>query len=84
MSGLLLFTSNKITFSRDKANKILTLSDFVLTEGKTCGSRFYCKYGNFRQGFNFMKFCICEVSCEIAKSLCRLLIEVNHALVANC
>ena len=35
--------------------------------------RTYCRFGNFQEGF----------SRDMARSLCRLLIYVNHALVTN-
>ena len=37
----------------------------------------YCKFGNFREGFIFAKLR------EMPKSLSRLLIYVNHGLVAD-
>ena len=48
----------------------------------------YFKCGNFHEGFIFTKLRICKVSrklnpCKKAKSLCHLLIYVNHALVLN-
>ena len=51
-------------------------------------STLYCKFGNFHEDFIFAKLRICEISWkenpgEMAKSLCRLLIYVNHAIVAN-
>ena len=40
----------------------------------------YCKLGNFRKGFSFVKK---NHPREIEKLLCRLLMEVNQTLVAN-
>ena len=38
---------------------------------------FYCRIGNFRDGFIFAKLR------EKAKSLCHLLMKVNHVIITN-
>ena len=41
----------------------------------------YCKFGNFREGFSFVK--IKSSPIIMAKTLFRLLIKGKHALVTN-
>ena len=47
-----------------------------MLDNQTVGNN-YCKSGNFHEGFIFAKLR------DMEKSFCRLLILVNHALVAN-
>ena len=47
----------------------------------------YCKFGNFREGFIFAKLRVCGVSRkyklrEMVKTICPLLMKVNHARFA--
>ena len=44
----------------------------------------YCELGNFREGFVFEMRSFAKINLwEMVKSLCRSLMYVNHALVAN-